>query len=164
MNILKERFRKDIQQFILVERKKLTAKFQLAKSLNLQIQGKWKQIKKNRELDVVIDSLAKEMEHIFFRIYVTDEDGFQKTVNFIHVNKNWMWDKSAKGKNWSWRPYFIENVIRMKEEQSGILSDIYNDIETGERIRTFSYPLDESLYLFMDISPMYLDEHEDLLW
>ncbi|SHN36228.1 EAL domain-containing protein [Gracilibacillus kekensis] len=164
IDILKDRFRKDIQQYIKVERQKLTAKFQLATSLDHQIQDKWKQMKKNRSLDELINMLAKEMEHIFFRIYVTDEDGFQKTVNFLHMSNEWKWDITAKGKNWSWRPYFIENVIRMKEEKTGILSDIYNDIETGERIRTFSYPLDDSLYLFMDISPMYLDEHQDLLW
>lgn len=164
-NILKKRFRQNIQQFIEVERAKLTTKFQLTATLNDRIQEKWKLIKKNnKSLDEQIDSLAKEMEHIFFRIYVTDEDGFQKTVNFLHMDQEWVWDETIKGKNWSWRPYFIENVIRMKEEQSGILSDLYNDIETGERIRTFSYPLDDALYLFMDISPMYMDENEDLLW
>ncbi|QGH35457.1 EAL domain-containing protein [Gracilibacillus salitolerans] len=163
-DVLKERFLQNIQQFIEVERAKLTTKFQLTATLNQQIQEQWKLVKKNKSLDEQVDSLAKEMEHIFFRIYVTDEDGFQKTVNFIHLDQEWVWDETIKGKNWSWRPYFIENVIRMKEEQSGILSDLYNDIETGERIRTFSYPLADSLYLFIDISPMYLDKNEDLLW
>ncbi|UOQ47032.1 EAL domain-containing protein [Gracilibacillus caseinilyticus] len=161
---LKERFRHDIQQFIQVERAKLTTKFQLTTTLNHQVQEKWKLIKKSKSLDEQVDDLAKEMEHIFFRIYVTDEDGFQKTVNFIHLGHDWVWDETVKGKNWSWRPYFIENVIRMKEEKTGFLSELYNDIETGERIRTFSFPLDETLYLFMDVSPMYLDEHQDLLW
>ncbi|MGP4042033.1 EAL-associated domain-containing protein [Gracilibacillus sp. D59] len=162
--ILRERFRHDIQQFIQVERSKLTAKFQLTANLNKQLYEQWRQIRKNRSLDEQIDSLAKAMEHIFFRVYVTDEDGFQKTVNLIRTETGWIWDETVKGKNWSWRPYFIENVIRMNEERNGILSDLYNDIETGERIRTFSYPIDQSLYLFLDISPMYLDENEDLLW
>ncbi|GAB2562869.1 EAL domain-containing protein [Gracilibacillus alcaliphilus] len=162
--MLKDRFRHDIQQFIEIERNKVQAKFKLTHRLNEQVSDNWKEIKKNKPLDEQIDSLAKTMGDIFFRMYVTDEDGFQQTVNVVHEKTDWSWDTSAKGKNWSWRPYFIENVIRMKQEQIGILSDLYNDIDTGERIRTFSYPLDEHYYLFMDISPMYLDANEDLLW
>ncbi|WP_066187293.1 EAL domain-containing protein [Gracilibacillus timonensis] len=164
VDVLKKRFRLDIQQFIEIERTKLMAKYQLARTLNQLISGKGKEVKKHRSLDEQVDYLARGLEDIFFKVYVTDEDGFQKTVNLIYNEEEWEWDSLVKGKNWSWRPYFIENVIRMKEEKTGILSDLYNDIETGERIRTFSYPLDSDYYLFMDISPMYLDDHEDLLW
>ncbi len=118
-----------------------------------------------KNLEEEIDRFITNWDEMFFRIYVTDADGFQKTANYIYTKDAWRQDLTVKGKNWSWRPYFIENVIRMNHDQTGgILSDIYNDIETGERIRTFSYPIDENLYVFMDISPMYLDEHEDLLW
>ncbi|MDX8047445.1 EAL-associated domain-containing protein [Gracilibacillus sp. S3-1-1] len=163
-DLFKQRFRHNIQQFIEVERSKLTTQFELSATLTERIQEQWKQIKRSKSLDEQIDSLVNELEQMFFRVYVTDEDGFQKSANFICMNKEWLIDETVKGKNWSWRPYFIENVVQMKVEKSGILSELYNDIETGERIRTFSYPLDGSLYLFMDISPMYLDANEDLLW
>jgi hypothetical protein len=67
------------------------------------------------------------------------------------------------GKNWSWRPYFLENIIKMRNERKGILSDLYSDIETGETIRTFSFPISSIDYLFIDISYQYLFEHEQLL-
>jgi len=33
----------------------------------------------------------------------------------------------------------------------GILSEDYFDIDTGERIKTFSYPISRSIYLFLDM-------------
>ncbi|PWU67560.1 diguanylate phosphodiesterase [Gracilibacillus dipsosauri] len=163
-DLLKTRFRKDIQQFIYIERSKINAKYQLTETLNEKLQQNIKMLSLEKNLEEEIDRFITNWDEMFFRIYVTDADGFQKTANYIYTKDAWRQDLTVKGKNWSWRPYFIENVIRMNHDQTGILSDIYNDIETGERIRTFSYPIDENLYVFMDISPMYLDEHEDLLW
>ena len=33
-------------------------------------------------------------------------------------------------KNWSWRPYFLENIMKMRFENKARLSDLYADIET----------------------------------
>jgi hypothetical protein len=66
-------------------------------------------------------------------------------------------------KNWSWRPYFLENIFKMRSDKKGILSDLYRDIETGETIRTFSYPLNTGDYLFIDLSYEFLFQHEGLL-
>ena len=54
--------------------------------------------------------------------------------------------------------------MQMKTWHKGILSDIYSDIETGEIIRTFSYPLSEDCYLFVDISNDFLSESDYLLF
>lgn len=51
----------------------------------------------------------------------------------------------------------------MTYEKKGILSDLYSDIETGEMIRTFSYPLNNEDFLFLDLSYAYLYENEELL-
>ena len=66
-------------------------------------------------------------------------------------------------KNWSWRPYFLENIFKMRSDKKGILSDLYRDIETGETIRTFSYPLNSEEYLFIDLSYEFLFQYEGLL-
>lgn len=47
-------------------------------------------------------------------------------------------------------------------KKKGILSDLYNDIETGENIRTFSYPIDNMHYIFLDISYSFLYERDVL--
>ncbi|MGB3101900.1 MAG: EAL-associated domain-containing protein, partial [Psychrobacillus psychrotolerans] len=44
----------------------------------------------------------------------------------------------------------------MRNDQSGVFSDMYSDIETGEMMRTFSIPLNDREYLFIDISYDYL--------
>ncbi|KAB8139321.1 EAL domain-containing protein [Gracilibacillus oryzae] len=160
----KEKFRKDIGQFISIERSHLTSRYQLTSSLNNQFRDLLIQSKKNKTLDERIEMMAKELQTICFRMYVTDGEGFQKTANVELTEGQWQIDEAVKGKNWSWRPYFIENVIRMNEEKNGILSDLYSDIETGEMIRTFSYPMEQDLFLFMDISQMYIDDNPYLLW
>jgi hypothetical protein len=40
---------------------------------------------------------------------------------------------------------------------------LYSDIETGETIRTFSFPMNGEDYLFIDISYQYLFQHDQLL-
>lgn len=52
----------------------------------------------------------------------------------------------------------------MKTWNKGILSEIYSDIETGEQIRTFSYPLSEDCYLFIDIDNDFISERDYLLF
>jgi EAL-domain associated signalling protein domain len=75
-------------------------------------------------------------------------------------NDRWELQPQYYMKNWSWRPYFLENIIRMRSRKRGILSDLYADIETGETIRTYSYPIDDQHYLFIDLSYSYLFEHD----
>jgi hypothetical protein len=75
-------------------------------------------------------------------------------------NGRWELEPQYYMKNWSWRPYFLENIIRMRSRKRGILSDLYADIETGETIRTYSYPIDDRHYLFIDLSYNYLFEHD----
>jgi hypothetical protein len=118
---------------------------------------------RNSGYEALFRVLVKEMDQIAFRMYVCDEDGFQKSANIFKLNTDWVTQTEYKGKNWSWRPYFLENIIKMRNERKGILSDLYSDIETGETIRTFSFPMNGSEYLFIDISYHYLFEHEQLL-
>lgn len=66
-------------------------------------------------------------------------------------------------KNWSWRPYFLENIMKMRFENKARLSDLYADIETGEMVRTFSFSIDDDNFLFIDLSYEYLYE-EDVLF
>lgn len=81
----------------------------------------------------------------------------------IKKGEQWQFQPEYIQRNWSWRPYFLENIIKMRKDKKSILSDLYNDIETGEFTRTFSYPLNESDYLFIDFSYEFLYKHDHLL-
>ena len=105
----------------------------------------------------------KDLDQIALRIYICDEDGFQKSPNMFNENNQWVIQLEYLQKNWSWRPYFLENIIKMRNDKKGILSDLYRDIETGETIRTFSYPLKTRDYLFIDLSYDFLYQNENLL-
>jgi len=103
--------------------------------------------------------LAKKLQNYAFRLYICDGEGFQTTPNICWKEGKWVIEKEALRKNWSWRPYFLENLLKMRQEQISDLSNAYSDIETGELTRTFSMALPNNEYLFIDISYDYLYEH-----
>lgn len=153
---LKDRFRKECEQFILTERKILEQKYDRKKELEKAV---YKAVDENfpssSRLDVLM-KLAEKIDEFAFRLYICNEKGFQTTPNIIKRDGEWVQDHSALGKNWSWRPYFLSNLIKMRKDQQWELTQSYIDIETNEHTRTFSLALKENEYLFIDISYSYL--------
>ncbi|MFC4320371.1 EAL domain-containing protein [Litchfieldia salsa] len=162
-DIMKERLRDDTQVFIRHEKKKLYSVYDLSEQLNGTIQGLVQKYKKVEEYNELIMLLAVELNERCFRIYICDGDGFQQSANVIKEDQGWSVKEEYYFKNWSWRPYFLENIVRMKYNKKGILSDLYSDVESGETIRTFSYPLNNEHFLFIDIPYEFLFEHDGLL-
>ncbi|MGN1401889.1 MAG: EAL-associated domain-containing protein [Bacillus sp. (in: firmicutes)] len=159
-DVLKERFKKECHSFIVSEKKSLEQKFQKKEQLKESIEeavNKWKPT--STSLPQLI-SLAKQLEGVSFRLYICDEDGFQVSPNICKANGQWLIQNEYIDNNWSWRPYFLKTIIKMRNSQKGQLSDPYSDIETGETIRTFSIGLQEKEYLYVDISYDYLFEHD----
>ena len=148
---LKHQFKEDIHRFIHLEQAKVKREFELAALLNERFRLISDGMQPAPDLDAWLGSLSSRVGDIGFRMYITDFEGFQITSNVVKENGEWRIQPDMKGKNWSWRPYFIENLIRMNLENCGILSDPYSDIATGEIIRTFSFPLPGPLFLFIDI-------------
>lgn len=159
---LKEHFKEECQQFITIEKKWLEEAYKSTKHLKEKVELTINQIKPTSHSQEQLVQLAKELDDYSFRLYICDEDGFQLSPNIFKVEKQWLVQENAKGKNWSWRPYFLKTIIQMRNDRNGILSDLYSDIETGELTRTFSIPLTENEYLFIDISYDYLYEHHML--
>lgn len=161
---LKERLQQEFNHFIQYEKKKLEALYSYSEQFHnaiSQLIGKYK--KPISHYDDLIIYLADQLGEMSFRIYVCDENGFQKSGNIFRMEDRWIFQKEYYMKNWSWRPYFLENIMRLRVSKKGFLSDLYSDIETGETIRTFSYPLNDGHYLFVDIPYAYLFEHDGLL-
>ncbi|MCL6574306.1 MAG: EAL domain-containing protein, partial [Bacillus sp. (in: Bacteria)] len=161
-DFLKHRLKEKFHDFISYEKRKLEAVYTTAEYFQVRVQELVIR-NKNANYQDLFQVLIKEMDQIAFRMYVCDEDGFQKSANIFKGNDIWCAQSEYIQKNWSWRPYFLENIIKMRHERKGILSDLYSDFETGETIRTFSFPMNGNEYLFIDISYKYLFEHDQLL-
>ncbi|GLB60395.1 EAL domain-containing protein [Cytobacillus sp. NCCP-133] len=162
-DILKEKLRKECHQFIVHEKKKLESLYQVTLEFNEKVNEFVSKNRKISDYEGSLEHLARLLDGAAFRLYICDEDGFQKSPNLFKKEEGWSLQKEYLQKNWSWRPYFLENIMKMRINKKGILSDLYTDIETGETIRTFSFPLNAEDYLFVDLSYNYLYEQDGLL-
>lgn len=158
-DMLKERFKEECQRFITSEKKMLEAQYFELKKLQEELQVIVQRVKPSSDNIPHLEHLAKLLDGYSFRLYICNEDGFQLTPNVMRVNGQWELQANAINKNWSWRPYFLQTIIKMRNDQSGEISELYRDIETGEITRTFSIAISESEYLFVDLSYDYLYEH-----
>lgn len=156
---LKKRFKEECQQFITIEKRMLEQNYNAFKILRSILEETVNRIKPASHLPDQLLALAKELDEYSFRIYICDEDGFQTSPNIMKIDRKWVVQEEAVNKNWSWRPYFLKTIIKMRNDQSGVFSDLYSDIETGEFTRTFSIPVNGNEYLFIDISYEYLYDH-----
>src|SRR5690606_5031205 len=156
---LKERFRKDCEQFIATEKKLLLQKYEEMKRLERMICSTVDQINPSTSQIDKLMQLANSLENCAFRIYICDSNGFQTSPNIRWNDGKWEKQEKIIGKNWSWRPYFLLNIIKMTKDNKGELSSVYSDIETGELTRTYSMAISNEEFLFIDIKYDYLYEH-----
>lgn len=153
--------RKEFRYFIVHERERLLSLYELSQDFNRHLQQQIKRTRQNNWNEIV-SVAARSLGEACFRGYICDEEGHQVSSNYYRNGDGvWEYQPEYEGDNWSWRPYFLENIVRMRHEQVGILSDLYSDIETNELIRTYSYPINDSHYLFLDIPYLYLYERDD---
>ncbi|MCU9614421.1 EAL domain-containing protein [Caldibacillus lycopersici] len=164
VDFCKEKIQTDFQHFVNFERKKIKAQLALTNEINQQFKTTLNTIKPEDTYDEMLLKIGNACANYGFRVFICNDEGLQLSSN-AEKNKDGNWELLPKGrqKNWSWRPYFLENIARMNVEKKGILSDLYTDIEREEQIRTYSYPISETLYIFLDIPYAYLFEQEGLL-
>ncbi|MBU8907446.1 EAL domain-containing protein [Desertibacillus haloalkaliphilus] len=163
-DLCKENLKEQFHHFINYERKKIEAQLSITDQLSKSIKSTLKKVTVTDDYDDVVKRVAYELTDISFRVYICDHDGFQQSSNAVRNEEGgWELHPEDRFKNWSWRPYFLENIVRMNYEQKGILSDLYTDIERDEIIRTYAIPIDDQLYLFIDIPYAYLFEKDGLL-
>ncbi|HWJ78854.1 MAG TPA: EAL-associated domain-containing protein [Niallia sp.] len=159
----KETLKTMFHDFIVAEKKKLSTVFSITEKFQLQLHELLVKNRKYSSYEELLKSLTNELSDVAFRMYVCDEDGFQKSANIFKKDLAWVIQPEYTNKNWSWRPYFLENIMKMRIEKRGILSDLYSDIETGDTVRTYSYPLNAKEYLFIDLSYNFLDRMDLLI-
>lgn len=131
-DVLKERFKKECQQFITSEKKMLEAQYVQLKKLREELEAIVHRVKPTSDNVSQLEYLAELLDNYSFRLYICNEDGFQLTPNIMRIDGNWEVQPRAINKNWSWRPYFLQTIIKMRNDQSGEISELYRDIETGK--------------------------------
>ncbi|MCI4170913.1 EAL-associated domain-containing protein, partial [Bacillus spizizenii] len=76
-----------------------------------------------------------------FIIYMFDGECDQLSLNVFKQDGELIYQPEYAEKNLSWRPYFLENIMRMRNLIKGFFSDLYSDFETGDMSRTVSFPM-----------------------
>ncbi|WP_281883729.1 EAL domain-containing protein [Paenibacillus sp. YYML68] len=105
-----------------------------------------------QEADALLTRLAPLVGESVTRMYVCREEGFQISSNATRSGEDcWQLDPQYVGRNWIWRPYFIPTVVQMKHQRQGVLSQEYIDLETSRTMRTYSHPISETCFLFVDL-------------
>ncbi|MFD2704597.1 EAL domain-containing protein [Salibacterium lacus] len=156
--------RKHFNDFLFFEKKKIEAQIELTDTLSKRLKQAVNDKQNPEDIDELTLHIAEGLKDLSFRVYLCNYEGFQQSGNaFLDEEGTWQYQFEEKNRNWSWRPYFLENIVRMNIEKKGILSDLYTDIHKEERIRTYSYPINENLYVFVDIPYSYLFEKDFLL-
>ncbi|PYZ98151.1 hypothetical protein CR205_06025 [Alteribacter lacisalsi] len=157
-------FKEKIKSFIVRENRRLQDQIAFVLEVDTKLIRLEKDLPLNAGKDHRAVQVAKALSAMAFRVYSCDRFGYQLTCNWIKdIQSGWTSQEEAKGKNWSWRSYFLENLAQMEGRKAGILSDMYRDIETNELIRTYSYPLGENEFIFIDLDPSFLYERDWLM-
>lgn len=157
---LQQRLHEENVRFIKAEKKQLEQRFTAMRTLQQELTTIVERCHPKADDTASLLKLAKAVNAYSFRLYITDADGFQLSPNVMRYDDQWLVLENAKHKNWSWRPYFLMNLIQLRHDKAGELSGVYRDIETGEMTRTFSIELPSHHYIFIDITYDYLYEHK----
>ncbi|MBM7094322.1 EAL domain-containing protein [Bacillus sp. H-16] len=163
-DMVKQNLDEKVRSFIHRANSLLQEQIAFVLRLDEQLANFGKSLTRYKSDDEEAKAIAEQLSHMVFRVYMCERFGYQLTSNWKKDKEGkWYEETIAKGKNWSWRSYFLENVAQMESRKTGILSDVYRDIETNELVRTYSYPLSGNRFVFLDIDPFFLFEREWLL-
>ncbi|MFC0561806.1 EAL domain-containing protein [Halalkalibacter alkalisediminis] len=145
-------FRDQLENMIQKEISALQLKYNFEEKLNHLVKESLPTISLTNDYDQFVEHICRRLPDLCFRVYICDRLGYQISGNHLRDESN-KWNVFLKylNKNWSWRPYFLQNIVAMEVNQKGFLSDVYTDIETSALIQTFSYPVHKDIYLFIDI-------------
>ncbi len=100
-------------------------------------------------------------------VYFLNDQGIQISPNYNLEKKEgsdfiWVEDQRYEGKNWSWRPYFLQFMAqRAVQDARRSYSEPYGDIRSGRSIVTFVHAYDDGVLLCLDFDISHL---HDPLW
>mgnify|MGYP001488409921 CR=1 FL=1 len=102
--------------------------------------------------DRLLETLIPHVPRECIRMYICLENGRQVSSNFLRgADGAWRQDPDKLHNNWIWRPYFIPSITLMKQRRQGMLSAAYKDLDSTDLVQTYSCPIDDSRFLFLDL-------------
>jgi len=108
-------------------------------------------VRTSEEADELIERLTSNAAGQCLRIYLCDGRGNQLSSNWMRgAAGEWVRDVSYRGSNWSWRPFAVPGTVMTMLDKRGTLSAPYKDLETDNKVRTYSGPLGEDRFIFLD--------------
>ncbi len=151
-SVYRKMLKEEMEQFSQEEFDRYRRLFAVQESLNHLVDSPVT-IRSSEDADHVIERTLTTITDTCIRIYICRGDGYQVSSNYqCREDGVWSKDETFRGANWIWRPYFIPNILMMNNQRQGILSQIYTDLDRARLIQTFSCPLSNGYYLFLDLT------------
>jgi hypothetical protein len=130
----------------------------LRKSLDVQIEhflAENQFANGKNDYDAYLTKLCRELSNVRL-IYLCDRHGNQLTSNIVPQSENIAsYDSKQlamyKNRNWIWRGYFYEALKSAAIDQKSCISPAYYDYATKDKVRTYSYSINDDVFLFVDI-------------
>lgn len=101
--------------------------------------------------DRLVERLLDRLPDTCIRVYLCREDGEQLSSNYQREDGRWVRQPEYRGSNWSWRPYFIADILHPEAGVNANISRSYADLGTRRWIRTISASLGGGLVVLFDI-------------
>jgi EAL domain-containing protein (putative c-di-GMP-specific phosphodiesterase class I) len=111
------------------------------------------------DYDTYLTKLYRELSNARL-VFLCDRHGNQFTSNIVQQSEDPVSCDSKclamyKNKNWVWRGYFYEALKSVAIGQKSCISPIYNDFATKDKVRTYSYAINDDVFLFVDIEEIF---------
>jgi EAL domain-containing protein (putative c-di-GMP-specific phosphodiesterase class I) len=153
-------FSESIENLYTVLQDEITKTEALRKSLDTQIEHFLTEnpFDSEKNYNEYLAKLCQELSDVW-QIYLCDSHGNQLTPNIASSKK--VYPKKLtfrkteqelyENKNWIWRGYFQDALKSAASGQKSNISSIYHDFLTKDRVCTYSYPISNDIFLFVDI-------------
>jgi EAL domain-containing protein (putative c-di-GMP-specific phosphodiesterase class I) len=86
------------------------------------------------------------------RIYLCNSQGVQLSNNIERQPGGDIVCRDYKNKNWAWRGYFHETIKAFARGRKSCLSNPYRDFTTKEKMCTYCFAINDTVFLFADIA------------
>ncbi|WP_308637091.1 EAL domain-containing protein [Paenibacillus silvisoli] len=111
-----------------------------------------------RELELELElavTVAVAVDSRCHRLYLCSKDGIQLSSNYKRESGGtWSKEPQYRGRNWSWRPYFVPLSNQFADRPRAAVSQTYTDLDSFDRIRTISVPVGDGCILFVDAAEL----------
>jgi len=106
--------------------------------------------------DAYLIKLCRELSNVQL-VYLCDKRGNQLTSNIVRQSGDSAISDGGqlamyKNKNWVWRGYFYDALKSAALGQKSCMSSAYRDFTTKDIVRTYSYTINDDVFLFADIT------------